>query len=314
MKKKSPTVVFFGNERLATGVSTSAPTLQALVSAGFQVSLVVANYQASVSRNARDLEIEAVANKLDIPIRFPKKTQEIEQELRDLHPDIGVLVAYGKIVPQSVIDIFPHGIINIHPSLLPLHRGPTPIESSILNGDSQTGASIMCLVKAMDAGPVYAQSQLALRGTETKQALVDDLLDLGSTMIVELLPAILDGSVIAKPQDDSLATYDQLINKQDGIIDWQKTAITLEREIRAYQNWPSSRTTLAGKDIAIIKAHVSSVLQKDDDPGSIVVLDKQAGFGVNTGGGVLWIDALKPAGKKIMAAQDFLNGHKELLN
>lgn len=309
MTKKSKTIVLFGNERLATGVSTTAPTLRALIAEGYTIKAVVANFERAQSRSARDLEIAAVAAKHNIPVLLPQKLSDIAQELADLQADVGVLVAYGKIVPQAIIDLFPRGIINIHPSLLPLHRGPTPIESVILDGDTVTGVSIMQLSAAMDAGPVFGQSEIALSGDETKQALANQLLEIGGHMMVQLLPGILSGEIVAKPQDDTKATYDQLVTKADGTIDWQKPAIQLEREVRAYQEWPKSTTTIAGKQVVITKARVTS---DTGQPGAWAAVDKS--LVVYCGQGALEILMLKPAGKQEMTAEAFINGHKQLLN
>ena len=146
-------VIFFGNERLATGVTTTAPTLRALIAAGYELVAVVSHYEQANSRTSRDLEIAAVAKEQNIPLLLPNKPSEIFEQLKSFNADVGVLVAYGKIIPQSIIDIFHKGIINIHPSALPMHRGPTPVESVMLNGESFTAVSVMQLVSAMDAGP-----------------------------------------------------------------------------------------------------------------------------------------------------------------
>ena len=307
------TVVFFGNERLATGVDTSVPTLKAIIEAGHDVKAVVSNYERGTSRNARKLEIQELAEAHSIPVLLPHKPSEIAEQLVTYKAEVAVLVAYGKIVPQSVIDIFPKGIINIHPSLLPLHRGPTPLESVILNGETVTGVSVMSLAKEMDAGPVYKQSTITLSGEETKQELADTLLALGSEMVIGLLPGIIDGSVTASPQDDSQATYDSLINKEAGIIDWTKPAEILNREIRAFSGWPQSRTTFAGKDIIITETHVSPSQSPGSKPGDIDIIEEIKEFGVVTGSGTLWIDELKPAGKKEMPAKAFLAGYGHLL-
>jgi len=309
MTQTSGPIVFFGNERLSTGFETTAPTLQRLITAGYTVAAVVTNYEAGKSRSVRPLEVAAVAAKHGIPVIVNKKPGAIIEQLRGYNAPIGVLVAYGQIVPQRVIDIFPHGIINIHPSLLPLHRGSIPIESAILNGEQVTGVSLMQLVKAMDAGPVYAQQQLALNGYESKQALTAALLDAGSTLLIEHLPAILSGSLTPTPQDDSNATYDQRITKEDGILDWRKPASRLEREIRAYLEWPKSRATLGAIDIIITKSHV---VKANGKPGNIVIIDKQPV--VYCGEDALAIDQLKPAGKKEMTGEGFLAGHKSTLN
>jgi methionyl-tRNA formyltransferase len=163
----------------------------------------------------------------------------------------------------------------------------------------------MSLVKAMDAGPVYGQSEAPLTGSETKQELADHLLNIGGAMVVELLPGILEGAIVALPQDDSLATYDNLIAKDDGTVDWQKPAEQLEREVRAYTGWPRSRTTLAGKEVVITAA---KVVDQSGKPGEVTMYDKN--ILVYTGNEALLIQKLIPAGKKEMTAQAFLAGNK----
>ncbi len=313
-------IVFFGNERLATGVTTTAPTLQALIAAGHEVVAVVSNYERGTSRNARELEIKAVADAHNIPVLLPEKPADIIDQLKSLNTEVAVLVAYGRIVPQSIIDIFPKGIVNIHPSLLPLHRGPTPIESVILDGSTVTGVSVMQLVKAMDAGPVFGQTVIELNGNETKQELADRLLEIGGKMVVELLPCILDGSVVAKPQDDSKATYDKMIVKDDGRIDWTKTAIQYEREIRAFAGWPKSTVIIAKKDVIITGARILGGPIYDSESldnrvplkaGTVVGNGKDS-ISIQCGGDqteIIEIQLLKPAGKKEMSAKDFLAGY-----
>src|SRR6266404_3328435 len=161
---KPKKLVFFGNERLATGVSTDVPTLRALIKAGYEVAAVVSSHTDGVSRNKRGLEIVEVAHAYHIPVLLPEKLEDISQRLIKIDAPAGILVAFGQIIPQPIIDIFPKGIINIHPSLLPKYRGPTPVETVILDGVSQTGVSLMGLSAGMDAGPVYLQAALALDG------------------------------------------------------------------------------------------------------------------------------------------------------
>lgn len=306
-------LVFFGNERIATGVSTTAPTLRALITAGYDIKAVVSNYERGTSRNARRLEIQEVAEAHNIPVLLPGKPSEISEQLASYQAPVAVLVAYGKIVPQSVIDIFPKGIVNIHPSLLPLHRGPTPLESVILSGEPKTGVSVMSLVRAMDAGPVYAQREVGVNTTVTKQELADMLITIGSEMVIDLLPSIIDGSTEPQPQDELLASYDKLISKEDGLIDWSKPALTLDREVRAYAEWPRSRTTIAGKDIVITLAHSVPSQPIDSKPGDIELVDGSSVMMIATGNGSLCIEKLIPAGKNEMTTEAFLAGHKHLL-
>lgn len=309
MKKTSKTVLFFGNERLATGVTTSVPTLKALVQSGYTVAAIVSNHNPSNSRSVRQLEVELFARKHNIPIIFPSRPQDILDQLKSFGASTGILVAYGKIVPQSVIDIFPNGIINVHPSLLPQHRGPTPLESVILDGSKFTAVSLMKLVKAMDAGPVYGQTRVELKGNESKQELADKLGMIGSEMLVELLPKILAGEIEASSQQESSATYDRLISKADGILDWNKPAVILDREVRAYFGWPGSKTILAGKDVVITKSHV---VETSGVPGSMQATKKD--LVVVAGKNGLSIDRVKPSGKPEMDIQSFLAGYAKHLD
>jgi methionyl-tRNA formyltransferase len=303
MSKK---ILFFGNERLATGVTTTAPTLRALVKAGYEVcAVVVAQNDSKPSRKKRGAEIIDVAAEHDIPVLSPEDLGQAKDELRAFGAEAAVLISYGKIVPQSIIDIFPKGIINVHPSLLPLHRGSTPIESAILNGDKETGVSLMRLTEQVDAGPVYAQSKLTLYKL-TKQMVADTLTAWGIELLLRYLPDILDGSSVPPaPQYETLATHDKLIKKEDGIIDWYKDADQIEQEIRAYAGWPRSRATIGGKEVIITKAKVSDKIgapgdTKTDD-GKLIAFCKW---------GALEIESLIPAGKKEMTAKAFLAGYK----
>ncbi len=304
-------IIFFGNERIATDVVTTTPTIKTLVESGFELRALVVNNEKALSRKHRELEIESYALTQKIPIFKPKKLSDIAGQLRELNADIGVLVAYGKIIPQSIIDIFPHGIVNIHPSLLPLHRGSTPIESVILNGAKETGVSIMSLVSAMDAGPVYSQVKVLLTGGESKQQLANELIGKGSEQLSVLLSAIVNGTATPSEQNHEKATYDEQIQKADGDIDWFKPAIELEREIRAYTGWPQSRTKLGDIEVIITSAHV--IPSNFGNTGDITIEEDDNTLMVQTADGSFCIDRLKPAGKKEMDIAGFINGYKNRL-
>ncbi|MBW4062210.1 methionyl-tRNA formyltransferase [Candidatus Saccharibacteria bacterium] len=297
-------IVFFGNERLATGVTTTAPTLTALINAGYEVAAVVASHHDANSRTKRELEIETVASQHHIPVLLPNRPADIAEQLNDLGAEIGVLVAYGRIIPQRIIDIFPRGIINIHPSLLPKHRGSIPVESVIREGDTHTGVSIMQLVTKMDAGPVWAQSKFELSGNESKSQLATRLQADGAGLLLATLPAILNGHARPKPQDEAEVTTDERITKADGQLDFSKSAARLEREIRAYLGWPGSYTQIAGRDVIITAAHVEdgTVMNQGE-----VRHDKHS-LCIGTSDGVLGIDSLKPAGKREMTSAEFVLG------
>lgn len=300
-------LLFFGNERLATGVSTDVPVLRALLDAGYDVAAVVSHNEITRSRKQRPLEIAAVAAEAGIPLLLPHRLSDVYEELAAFKADAGVLVAYGKIVSQRVIDVFPRGIINIHPSALPLHRGPTPLESVILDGSPETAVSLMALAAAMDAGPVYAQKPVALSGQESKQALADKLIAVGRDMVIEHLPSILNGSLAATAQDETLATYDRLIEAHDGVFNGALSAEQNARMVRAYAGWPRSRATVAGHDVIITAAHALDV-EEPARAGELWFGNKA--FGLHTASGVLVIDALIPAGKREISGRDFMHGYQ----
>lgn len=292
---RSKKLVFFGNERLATAVKTGCLVSSGLIEAGYAITAIVASGQPGVSRQKRELEIESIAKKFDIPLLLPERVADISVQLKKLGAECGVLVAYGQLVPQPIIDIFPHGIINIHPSLLPKYRGPTPLETTILDGLNETGVSIMALAAKMDAGPVYAQQKLRLTGNETKQELADKALELGSKLLLANLDSILDNSLEAKAQADVEATYTKLLNKQDGLIDWDEPAEIIERKVRAFAGYPKCRAEIRSKDIIINKARSAT----DERDGDLVMACRPGWLEI--------VELTAPSGR-IVTGAEFLRG------
>ena len=299
-----PGIVFFGNERLATGVTTNAPVLRALIKDGYPIEAVIVNHEQATSRKQRILEVEELAFTHNIPILAPDTKEALVSIVDNLTSPIAVLAAYGRIIPGSVIDHFSFGILNIHPSALPKYRGSTPIESVMLDGLESTAVSLMQLDVKMDAGAVYAQTYSKLSGLVSKQSLADQLGAVGAKMILETLPLILDGKITAHPQDESQATYTKQITKQDGNLDLSKPAKVLEREIRAYAGWPGSSTIISDKPIIVTTA---GVLNVSGEPGTYFTHEKQ--LAVYCGQNALIITRLKPAGKNDMSSRDFLAGN-----
>lgn len=301
---KFPSIVFFGNERLATGVTTQAPTLAALIEAGYSIEAVIVNHEQATSRKQRVLEVEEIATAHNIPVLAPSTKTELEEVISKLTSPIAILAAYGRIIPGSIIAHFEHGILNVHPSALPKYRGSTPLESVILDGSDSTGVSLMQLDVKMDAGAVYAQQKLSNIAFMTKQQLADAAGGLGAQMIIEALPKILDGSLTPQPQDEAQATFTKQVTKQDGKIDWTKPAEQLECEIRAYAGWPSSSTDVNGKPVIVTAAQI---LNESGTPGTFFVYEKQ--LAAYCGQDALLITRLKPAGKNEMLSRDFLAGN-----
>lgn len=281
------------------------PTVTSLINAGHTIKAIVCRWEPATSRNSRELEIASFAKTHNIPMLMPKKLPEIVSHLREYKADIGVLVAYGNMVPQEIMNLFPHGIVNIHPSLLPLHRGPTPIESVIISGEAITGVSVMQLAKDMDAGPIWGFSEFTVPKHTTKQALANNLLEIGAHLVTELLPVIVDGSISAAPQDENSATYDRLIQKSDGVIDWSKPAIKLEREVRAFAKWPKSRTQLGNINVSLIEVKVS---EKSFGASGTVHIDNKHLY-ISCSEGSLEIIRIQPDGKAAMDTSSFLSGY-----
>lgn len=291
--KTSRPIVFFGTEEF------SLTSLQQLIDAGFPVAAVVTKPDTPRGRGhiLTPPSVKVVAQKHDIPVWQPQKLKDITENIRALGTVAGVLVSYGKIIPQSTIDLFTPGIINVHPSLLPKYRGPSPIESAIKNGDPETGVSIMQLSAAMDAGPVYTQIHHPLDGSETQPILYTTLAQKGAELLIKSLPEILEGDLQPTPQDDTKATYCHLLTKEDSSLNLSELSATVaERTIRAHLSYPKTKLKFGDHIIIATKSHVSSLRKT---PLDFICQD----------GAFLCIDELiAPSGRR-MDAESFLRGY-----
>jgi methionyl-tRNA formyltransferase len=245
---------------------------------------------------------------LDIPVLQPETLRDAGAvaQIAALRPDVGVIAAYGEILRKSVLTIPPLGYLNIHPSLLPRHRGPTPVAGAILAGDSATGVTLMRLDAKMDSGPILAQQRVALRADARTPELTTELFQLGSALLLDLLPRYADGLIALMPQDDSQATYTALLHKEDGKIAWELPAVQIERMTRAYDPWPGAWTTWQHQQIKILAANVDAEWQGDATPGTI--FDQHGGVWVATGAGALELVHVQPAGKRPIAAAEWRRG------
>lgn len=294
MKKIFQPIVFFGTE------SFSAASLQALLDATMPVRLVITKPDSRRGRGQKveQPEVKKIATAHHIPCLQPEQLSEIIPAISNLKTPVGVLVSYGKIIPKSIIDLFSPGIINVHPSLLPLYRGPSPIESAILNGDTEAGISIMKLTAKMDAGPIYQQEKIALNGTEKKPELYQTLQNIGAQYLVESLAEIISGRLQAQPQDESQASYCQLLSKQAAMVDPLKvTADYILRHIRAYFGFPRTKMILHSQACIILAAHCQPKvpIQK------LFVQTKDRNYVI--------IDKLIAANGKTMSGEEFLHGY-----
>lgn len=289
----SKTIAFFGTEEF------SAVSLRRLIDDGFSISAVITKPDSKKGRGKKMVPsaVKILAEEYKIPVWQPGKLADIVSDIKSLDDPIGVLVSYGKIIPQSVIDLFSPGIVNVHPSLLPKYRGPSPIETAILNGDDKTGISIMQLSADMDAGPVYDQLEIGLDGNETAPQLEKKLAKLGAERLSALLPEIISGRLIPVEQDSTEASYCSLLSKKSSQLHpSEMTADQAERQVRAYLTFPKTKIEVLGQQIVITKA---SVVDNAENDLCVAFSD----------GKFLKIEQLVGPSGRLMTATDFLNGY-----
>jgi len=267
--------------------------------------------EAVVTKPTTLHEMQSISS--DVPVHAVATKAELDDLIaaKPFKSHLGVLIDFGIIVSQGVIDYFRLGIVNSHFSLLPELRGADPITFAILSGQQETGVSLMLLVEAMDEGPLLAQDTYTITEDETTETLTEALIYRSYLLLKDKLPLYTTGKLSPYPQrtETLTPTYSRKLTKEDGILDFNKPAADLEREVRAFAGWPKSRTTLAGKDVVITKTHT---LEKQGEPGKVVVENKS--ILIYCGQGTLVIERLKPAGKKEMTVEAFLAGHKNTLS
>jgi methionyl-tRNA formyltransferase len=241
------------------------------------------------------------------------------EELARLAPDLIVIAAYGQILKQPVLDIPRRGVLNVHASLLPRHRGAAPVAAAILAGDEETGVTIMQTELALDAGPILAQRRVPISPNDTAGTLTDRLAQEGADLLMQVLPAWLEGSLAPTPQDASKATYAPMLRKEDGYVDWGLPAEDIWRRVRAFTPWPGAFTYLDGQPLRLLDTWPLRAGDGGQPVGTVVTcppgadVPGQAGFAVVTGRGLLAIMRLQLAGRRPLPAADFLRGQRGLM-
>ena len=261
--------------------------------------------------------VKVIAQRYEIPILQPGKIQEVIAEIRATNPGLVVVAAYGQILPKEILDIPKYGCLNVHPSLLPKWRGPSPIQYTILNGDEKTGVTIILMDEKMDHGPILTNSKLQITNPKiTYLELHNKLAEIGAGLLLETIPKWIKGEIKPEPQDESKTTYTKILTREDGEIDWKKSAEDLERQIRAFDPWPGSFTfweIMKGKllRIKIFKARVfTSPTGKTFSIGKVLVVPQNKA-GVQCGKDFLLIEELQLEGQKPMESEKFLRGHPD---
>jgi methionyl-tRNA formyltransferase len=249
-----------------------------------------------------------VARSRGIPVLTPEKIRDANflDALRRWAPQLIVVVAYGRILPLSILDLPPQGCLNVHYSLLPQYRGAAPVAWAIINGEEKSGVTTMRLVEKMDAGPILLQEKVNLAPDETQASLEAKLAPIGARLLLESIRRLKEGSVSPKAQNDLEATYAPMLKREDGLIDWTQPARALERRVRGLNPWPSAYTYL---DARLLKIHRAAVLAVNERaaPGEVVRAD-QGGLWVAAGDGILSLQEVQLENRKRLAAAEFLKG------
>ena len=305
-------LVFFGNECLSSSDAYNrAPILEALLGQNYNVEALIISQRATKSRSVRHLAILEAAQKNNIPIIKIQNTTELEAAVQSLQSETAVLVSFGFIITPIVLEHFAGGIINVHPSLLPRHRGPTPIETALLENNQETGISLIRLSPQLDSGPIYAQKKLAIQAQESKLSLTSRLADSAAQLLIEKLPLIFQRKLEPQEQDHSRATYSTAITPQEPLDFNKYRADYLECHIRAFAGCPNNKFQLNNYLVEIETARISSHQAEQSD----VSYNKASqSLYVKCLKDSLEIKQLKPSNRKSMTAADFVNGfYRQLL-
>ena len=258
--------------------------------------------------------VKRLALERDIPVIQPEtfKSGEVVEKLASFQPELIIVAAFGYILPPEVLSLPRFACLNIHPSLLPQHRGPSPVADAILCGDELTGVTIMLMDRGMDTGPILAQEKVGVSFMDTTGSLTSRLADVGARLLLETLPKWLGGELRPQAQDKSQATYSKLIASEDAEIDWHLSAVELWRRVRAYNPWPGCYTWCQGKRLKIHEATpVEGMVE--GEIGEVIPLKDPPGVGVITGRGTLGLGQVQLEGKSKMSVDDFVRGQRDLI-
>jgi len=298
-------IVFMGTPAFAV------PSLHCLIERHENIVAVVTQPDRPVGRGQKvipcPVKQHALAHGLKVLQPEKVNSPEFLAQFRSLAPDLAVVAAYGQIFPQALLDIPPHGFINVHSSLLPAYRGPAPINWALINGDAETGVTIMKVGLRMDAGDILLQEKIPILPDDDAQSLHDRLANLGARMIGETINLLHKNALHPQPQDHSRASYAPMLKKEDGRIDWQRQAGDIAHQIRGMTPWPGCYTFWEGRFLKIHRARPVDA-SEDAVPGTVLGISRE-GILTATGSGALLLMEIQLEGKKRMGAEEFLRGH-----
>ena len=298
-------VAFFGTPQFAV------PTLRHLLASHHTVCGVVTQPDRPRGRGQKvsDSPVKAVALEHGLPIAQPPRLRdpEVAATLGAWAPDLGVVAAYGKLIPEELLRLPRFGMINVHASLLPKYRGAAPVHRAVIDGEAETGVTIMRVVKALDAGAMFAKVKRRIGPDDTSDAVERDLAELGAGLLVEVVDRIAEGTATEEPQDDMLSTYAPRLTKEEGLVDWRLPVSYIHNRVRGLYPWPHAYSYVEGTRLILLKTRIVD-RPADAEPGTIVEVTRDA-IHVATGhAGRLAIEELQPEGKRPMRTRDFLAG------
>lgn len=315
-------IVYMGTPQFAVPalealIQSAAPG--ALIPEGYEIACVVTRPDKPAGRGKGIVysPVKQVALQHGLPVWQPGsfKKSENSAALAAYGADLYIVAAFGQILPQVVLDQPRYGVLNIHASLLPKYRGPDPIAEAILQGDKETGVSIMLLDAGVDTGPVLLSRTIPIAEEDTTGMLTVKLAQLGAQTLLEALPLWISGKISAQPQDEERASHTRMLRKEDGAIDWNRPASVIARQVRAYLPWPSAYTYWNGKLLKILRANALDVKPSTPVVPGTVTIREVAGhqvLAVVTGSGVLSVQQLQLEGKRAMSAEEFLRGYSQI--
>jgi methionyl-tRNA formyltransferase len=298
-------IAFFGTPEFAV------PSLRALIASRHPVVGVVTQPDRPRGRGQRvsDSPVKQAAWEHNLDVLQPDRLRDSKfvSEFAQWAPDLGVVAAYGKLITDDLLRIPTHGMINVHASLLPKYRGAAPVHRAVMNGETETGITIMRVVKALDAGGMFAKTRRAIGLDETSAEVERDLAQMGAPLLMRVIEQIASGSAREEPQDESLSTYAPRLSREEGLIDWTLPAASLHNRVRGLYPWPHAYTYLEGARLIVLKTRVDD-RPASDQPGTIVAISRDD-IEVSTGGGRLALVEVQPEGRRPMPVRDFLAGH-----
>jgi methionyl-tRNA formyltransferase len=302
--------VFMGTPQIAV------PILGSLLQSSCEVIAVYTQPDKPAGRGHQVVfsPVKKLAVERQIPVIQPEtlKSSEAVERLASFQPELIIVTAFGAILPPAVLSLPKFACLNVHPSLLPRHRGPSPVVNAILCGDELTGVTIMVMDEGLDTGPILAQEKMGVSFMDTTGSLSVKLADVGARLLLETLPKWLGGELKPRAQDESQATYSKLITGKDAELDWHLSAVELWRRVRAYNPWPTSYTWCQGKRLKIHQAIPFGNVVKGEI-GEVIALAEPPGVGVVTKQGILGLCQVQLEGKRKMSAGDFVRGQREFI-